>query len=115
VVLAEAAAALPGADDDAEEPEVVDVGTGAVVDRSGALVVVVDSLIPPVMTDPVRGGLDQSVDVEEAAGEVPAVIAVMANEGLVLPESPNTDQCKACQRSSHQKSCGTYRRLSSPS
>jgi len=99
VPLAEAAAALLEADEDDDEPEVVDVGTGAVVDGLGVLVVVVDWLIPPVMTDPVKGGLDQSVDVEGpgcdvAASEVPAVIAVIANEGLVLPESPNTDQAK---------------------
>lgn len=92
--LAEAEGALPEADEDDDEPEVVDVGAEAVVDRLGVPVVVVDSLVPPVMTDPVRGGLDQSVDVEDAgcgvaASEVPPVIAVIANEGLVLPESPN--------------------------
>lgn len=94
MVLAEAEAALPETDeDDADEPEVVDVGTVTVVDES-RVVVVVDSLIPPVMTDPVKGGLVQSVDVEVdgcgvAASEPLPVIAVIANEGLVLPESPN--------------------------
>ena len=107
LALAEAAAALPEPDDD--EPEVVSVGTEDVVDETGVLiVVVVDSLVPPVMVDPVRGGLDQSVDVDVegcgvAESELPPVIAVMANEGLVLPESPNTDRSKASQSSSHQK------------
>ena len=105
LALAEAAAALPEPDDD--EPEVVSVGTEDVVDEAGVLiVVVVDSLVPPVMVDPVRGGLDQSVDVEGcgvAESELPPVIAVIANEGLVLPESPNTDGSKASQSSSHQK------------
>ena len=104
LALAEAAAALTEADHD--EPEVVDVAED-VVDESGVLiVVVVDSLVPPVMVDPVRGGLDQSVDVDVegcgvAESELPPVIAVMANEGLVLPESPNTDRSKASQSSSH--------------
>ena len=93
---AELEAALLEVDDD-DDDGVVDVGRGAVVESVVESVVVdgVSVEVPPVITDPVIGmGEVIRLGVETASrADEPdpgAEMVVIANCGLVLPESPIT-------------------------
>lgn len=99
----EAAAAVPVPAEDGAAEGAVGVERGVPLESVGVpalgVVSVPEGDVPPVMTDPVIGiGVVIRVSVPEAAADVGDAVVepfpdifVMENEGLVFPESPNTN------------------------
>jgi hypothetical protein len=99
----EAAAAVPLPTEDGTAEGAVGVERGAPLESVGVpelrVVSVLEGEVPPVMTDPVIGiGVVIRVSVAEATADVGDAVVepfpdifVMENEGLVFPESPNTN------------------------